>query len=102
MDYFDDLDEDENDFDSTYVSVNKEDFKDSEESENKTTQELGVDASYICDSCGEEIIVPIDVTQGQQQEYVEDCPVCCNPNVITVSMDFDGRVFAHARAEQDR
>jgi hypothetical protein len=34
-------------------------------------------ASYVCDSCGEEIVVPIDLSAGSAQEYVEDCPVCC-------------------------
>jgi hypothetical protein len=32
------------------------------------------EASYHCDSCGEEIVVPIDLSAGPSQEYVEDCP----------------------------
>ena len=40
------------------------------------------EAGYVCDSCGEEIVVPIDLSAGTSQEYVEDCPVCCRPNVI--------------------
>jgi hypothetical protein len=24
---------------------------------------------------------------GEQQEYIEDCPVCCRPNVIRASFD---------------
>jgi hypothetical protein len=31
------------------------------------------EASYVCDSCGEEIVVPIDLSAGASQEYVEDC-----------------------------
>ena len=50
------------------------------------------DASYYCDSCGEEIVVPIDLSAGSDQEYVEDCPVCCCPNVIRIKMDEDGNV----------
>ena len=42
------------------------------------------EASYTCDACGEEIVVPIDLSAGTSQEYVEDCPVCCRPNVIHV------------------
>ena len=45
------------------------------------------EASYICDSCGEDIVVPIDWSGGSRQSYVEDCPVCCNPNVIHVELD---------------
>ena len=48
------------------------------------------EASYRCDSCGEEIIVPIDISAGSDQEYVEDCPVCCRRNVIQVAIDEDG------------
>jgi hypothetical protein len=46
--------------------------------------------TYICGSCGEEIVAPLDYSQGSQQEYVEDCPVCCCPNVIHVELDSDG------------
>lgn len=51
---------------------------------------------YVCDACGEEIVVPLDLSAGEEQEYVEDCPVCCRPNVIHVELDEDGtpRVWA--------
>lgn len=48
------------------------------------------ESSYVCDWCGEEIVVPLDVSAGERQEYVEDCPVCCRPNVIVVEVDDDG------------
>lgn len=57
------------------------------------------ETSYICDSCGEEIVVPIDASAGVSQQYVEDCPVCCHPNVIHLEIDDDGRVTAWARGE---
>ena len=50
------------------------------------------DASYICNSCGEEIVVPIDFSEGDEQEYVEDCPVCCCPNLIRVRIDDAGHI----------
>lgn len=50
------------------------------------------EASYVCDSCGEEIVVPIDLSAGSEQEYVEDCPVCCCPNVVRVEVDAFGTV----------
>jgi hypothetical protein len=54
------------------------------------------EATYVCDACGEEIVVPIDPSAGSSQEYVEDCPVCCRANVIHVEIDEDGdaRVWA--------
>ena len=41
----------------------------------------------MCPSCGEPIVIPLDPSQGADQQYVEDCPVCCNPNVIRVEYD---------------
>jgi DNA replicative helicase MCM subunit Mcm2 (Cdc46/Mcm family) len=57
------------------------------------------EASYVCDSCGEEIVVPIDLSAGTSQEYVEDCPVCCRPNVIHVELDDDGSAQIWATGE---
>lgn len=57
------------------------------------------DCSYVCDSCGEEIVIPIDPTQGTEQEFVEDCPVCCCPNVVTVQIEDDGSIRIWASCE---
>ena len=51
--------------------------------------EVENEASYICDNCGEEIVVPLDITAGHEQHYVEDCPVCCSPNVLIVASPGD-------------
>ena len=56
-------------------------------------------ASYLCDWCGEEIVVPLDVSAGSRQEYVEDCPVCCRPNSIVVEVDKDGEFQVWAARE---
>lgn len=57
------------------------------------------EASYVCDSCGEEIVLPIDLSAGSEQAYVEDCPVCCRPNLIHVEVDDDGDVRVWATRE---
>jgi cysteine-rich CPXCG protein len=57
------------------------------------------EGSYTCDSCGEEIVIPLDPSAGRHQEYVEDCPVCCCPNVITVEFDRRGRAVVTSAAE---
>ena len=57
------------------------------------------EASYICDACGEEIVIPVDLTAGADQEYVEDCPVCCHPNVIHLQVEPDGDVHIWAAGE---
>ncbi len=50
------------------------------------------EASYICDACGEEIVIPVDLATGVTQDYVEDCPVCCRPNVLHITVDPDGNI----------
>ena len=57
------------------------------------------EAVYLCSACGEEIVITVDVSQGTSQEYVEDCPVCCRPNVIHVELDARGEPTAWAEAE---
>ena len=57
------------------------------------------ESSYVCGSCGEVIVVPIDLSQGASQKYVEDCPVCCRANVIHVELGDDGSVLVWGEAE---
>ena len=63
---------------------------------------MNEEASSTCDSCGEEIVIPIDITAGSHQDYVEDCPVCCNPNLIHLDVDPEGQARVWVEAEQDR
>jgi hypothetical protein len=46
-------------------------------------------AEYYCAYCGEPNLTFIDLTAGGQQSYVEDCQVCCNPNILYVRVDED-------------
>lgn len=57
------------------------------------------EASYLCQNCGEDIVVPVDPTGGRVQQYVEDCPVCCSAQVLDVRFEADGAVTIDARAE---
>ncbi len=59
------------------------------------------EATYFCESCGEEIVIPVDPSAGSDQRYVEDCPVCCHANEIHVELDRDGSVRLSSRPEQD-
>ncbi|MEK6270232.1 MAG: CPXCG motif-containing cysteine-rich protein [Planctomycetales bacterium] len=43
------------------------------------------DGAYFCSGCGEEIVIPLDISAGNCQEYVEDCPVCCRPNLLQIT-----------------
>lgn len=44
-------------------------------------------ATYVCACCLEENEILVDLTAGTKQEFVEDCDVCCRPNVLRVSVD---------------
>ncbi len=56
-----------------------------------------LEASYTCESCGEEIVILVDLSAGATQDYVEDCPVCCRANEIHVKIDDDeASVWAEA------
>lgn len=57
------------------------------------------EANYTCDACGEEIVVPIDISAGEEQAYVEDCPVCCRPNLIHVELLEEGEFRVWAERE---
>ena len=57
------------------------------------------EGTYTCPTCGESIVIPLDRSGGLEQQYVEDCPVCCNPNVVHVEffdLDEPARVWADA------
>jgi ribosomal-protein-alanine N-acetyltransferase len=65
----------------------------------RTGADAALEGEYVCPSCGEKIVVPIDVAGGPAQEYVEDCPVCCSPNLVRVHLEDDGAAVVMADAE---
>jgi len=68
-----------------------DDFEEDDSEFFDTGEDSSSEAEYICDSCGESIVIPLDISAGMEQEYVEDCPVCCHPNLIRVRFDAEGR-----------
>ncbi len=58
-----------------------------------------LEASYPCPACGEEIHIPVDPSQGAEQEYVEDCPVCCRAVVLRVTIHSDGTCSVRGELE---
>ena len=53
-----------------------------------------------CPYCGESISILVDDSLPEQ-EYVEDCQVCCRPIVLDVVVDVDGGVVVSARSENE-
>ena len=64
---------------------------------NRTMDET---TEYICPHCGESIQLAVDPSGGAEQSYVEDCPVCCNPNAIRVTFDRAGLAAVTVDAAQ--
>jgi hypothetical protein len=53
-----------------------------------------------CPYCGESVSILIDDTLDDQN-YVEDCQVCCRPIVLDVGIDIDGDISVSARSENE-
>lgn len=52
-----------------------------------------MDAEFYCAFCFEPNSIFADPTGGQAQTYVEDCQVCCRPNVLTLTWDDTEETF---------
>ncbi len=50
---------------------------------------MEIEATWYCGYCGEENSSMVDITAGDEQTYVEDCAVCCNPNTLHIVVDPD-------------
>lgn len=48
------------------------------------------ESTVTCPYCGEENVIFVDPGSGEDQQYVEDCQVCCQPWSVFVSFDGDG------------
>ncbi len=53
-----------------------------------------------CPYCGEVIAILVDDSAGEQQ-YVEDCQVCCRPINVAVSFDENGTPLVTAQGENE-
>ena len=65
------------------------DFLSEDEDENTTGAGSGSveGTSYSCAFCGTENHTFVDPSQGDDQQYIEDCQVCCSPNILRVHHD---------------
>jgi hypothetical protein len=52
-----------------------------------------------CPYCGESIVLQVDDSAGEQ-EYIEDCSVCCRPIEVRLSWDGDGWRLAVRRDDE--
>ena len=56
--------------------------------------------AFRCPYCGERISVLIDHSE-EQQDYIEDCEVCCRPIMLMVRIEADDSVRLVARRGDD-
>lgn len=55
-------------------------------------------AETHCPYCGERIELEADGSAGAR-DYIEDCPVCCRPIAVRLTVDAHG--FPHIEARRD-
>jgi transposase-like protein len=48
------------------------------------------ETEVTCPYCGETVTIVLDPSSGSEQDYVEDCEVCCRPWQVTVRYDETG------------
>jgi|WetSurMetagenome_2_1015567.scaffolds.fasta_scaffold2028980_1 hypothetical protein len=56
--------------------------------------------SVQCPYCGEMMDLEIDLSEGNQ-EYTEDCPVCCKPVTVKATVGEYGIESIEAKPEDD-
>ncbi len=52
-----------------------------------------MEGGFQCAGCGEWNSTTVDESAGGQQSYVEDCQVCCKPNMLRVQYDASAKEF---------
>jgi hypothetical protein len=57
-------------------------------------------ANVQCPACWETIEVVVDCSV-EEQEYTEDCSVCCRPMIVTVNADDGELQSVDVRSEDD-
>ena len=46
-----------------------------------------MEGGFQCAGCGERNFTTVDESAGRRQSYVEDCQVCCKPNLLSVEYE---------------
>ncbi len=51
-----------------------------------------LESNFQCAYCGHVNATTVDRSAGLHQSCVEDCEICCRPNVLEIDVDAKGRV----------
>ena len=52
-----------------------------------------MESGFQCAGCGEWNVTNVDESAGRRQRYVEDCQVCCKPNLLQLEYDPEEQQF---------
>lgn len=52
-----------------------------------------MESGFQCAGCGEWNATTVDDSAGWAQSYVEDCQVCCKPNLLRIAYDPEQQEF---------
>ncbi len=58
------------------------------------------DTEIGCPYCGESLSVLIDA-QDADEEYIEDCQVCCRPITFLITQSMGGELTVSVRSEDE-
>lgn len=45
---------------------------------------MELESTFVCAHCFSVNEIVVDASGGREQEYTEDCQVCCRPNRLTI------------------
>ncbi|MFA5938342.1 MAG: CPXCG motif-containing cysteine-rich protein [Sinimarinibacterium sp.] len=58
------------------------------------------EVTVTCPACWEEIVLEVDLSGGSA-EYAEDCPVCCRPMTVRLTVGEGGEFTVDVAPESD-
>ena len=59
-----------------------------------------MESGFQCASCGEWNVTAVDQSAGRRQTYVEDCQICCRPNILRIEYEVNtGEFLIHSELE---
>ena len=79
-----------------------EDYPLDDEADDEAPEDMAEDTSEVsCPYCGEIVEIALDSGGGANQEYVEDCQVCCRPWKVKVKYSRDGIASVTVEADDE-
>jgi hypothetical protein len=60
----------------------------------KKNETFLMESGFQCAGCGEWNVTTVDEFAGRRQNYIEDCQVCCKPNLLRVEYDTSSQEFS--------